>query len=191
MKNRIKFVASLFATIACAICMLTPCEKHDGETYFKSKCTAELNGQTFIDQQLLIAAISPAFIMTPSFNYNDCKATFSTALSKERREYALYYVDIYLFPDSLEDLLGKELSFERKEIEYADGEPTAWEYAQYCEDNKIPYARIFSSERLDSDFAEKGTFRITSDEKDNYSGTFTLQFSEGTMTGEFQIIHKQ
>ena len=113
------------------------------------------------------------------------------SLSKERREYALYYVDIYLFPDSLEDLLGKELSFERKEIEYADGEPTAWEYAQYCEDNKIPYARIFSSERLDSDFAEKGTFRITSDEKDNYSGTFTLQFSEGTMTGEFQIIHKQ
>lgn len=186
MKKRIKIVASLFTAIVCAMTLFTACEKHDGETYFKSKCTVELNEQSYIDQQLFLAAMSPAFTMTPSFDYKDCKATFSTVLSKERHSEPVYCVDIYLFADSLEELLGKELSFERKDIEYAD-EPTNWEYSQYCNDNKIPYAEIFSCETFDKEIAEKGTFRITSDKKDNYSGIFTLQFSEGTMTGEFFI----
>ena len=66
MKKRIKIVASLFTAIVCAMTLFTACEKHDGETYFKSKCTVELNEQSYIDQQLFLAAMSPAFTMTPS-----------------------------------------------------------------------------------------------------------------------------
>lgn len=187
MKKRIKIVASLFAAIVCTMCLFTACEKHDGESYFKSKCTAELNGQTYIDQQLFLSFMNPSFIMTPSFNYNEGKTAFQTALSKERAGEVLYYVDIFLFADSAEEFLGKELSFERRDIEYADGTPTNWEYTQYCNENKISYAEVFSCETFDREIADKGTFRITSDKKGNYSGTFTLQFSEGTMTGEFFI----
>lgn len=187
MKNRTKIVATLLVAIVCTMCLFSACEKHDSETYFKSKCMAELNGQTFIDQQLLLSAMNPSFTMTPSFNYNEGKAAFQTALSKGRGGKVLYYVDIFLFSDSDEELLGKEQSFERRDIDYTDGEPTDWEYTQYCNENKIAYASVFSCETLSGEIADKGTFRITSDKKDNYSGTFTLQFSEGTLTGEFFI----
>lgn len=170
-----------FAAITCTICLFSACEKHDGISYFKSKCTAELNGQTYVDQLPLAFIFAVEGQKTPSFNYHEGKATFNTHLCKERGGAPLYYVTIYLYANSPEELLDKELSFDKKEIQYKDGMPTNWEYAQYCNDHKITYARVYD------EIAEKGTFRITLDEHGDYRGTFTLQLSEGTMSGEFFI----
>lgn len=49
MKNKLTLFAAI---IACTLLSLTSCEKHDGINYLKSKCTADLNGQTYIDKQL-------------------------------------------------------------------------------------------------------------------------------------------
>ncbi|MGM9763061.1 MAG: hypothetical protein ACI3ZQ_03465 [Candidatus Cryptobacteroides sp.] len=185
MKNKAKTVVMLFAAIACTICLLTACEKHDGVCYLKSKCTAELNGQTYIDQLPLTYIFAVEGQKTPSFAYSDGIATFRTALCKGRGEAAVYYVDIFLFTDSLEELHGREVGFERRDIEYVDGKPAEWEYEEYCNDNRLPYAKVFSCERMCGEIADKGTFRLTSDKNGNYSGTFILQFSEGTMKGEF------
>lgn len=38
---------------------LTSCEKHEGELYLKSKCTAELNGKTYIDQTRIEQTFNP------------------------------------------------------------------------------------------------------------------------------------
>lgn len=46
---------------------------------------------------------------------------------------------------------------------------------------KICYARV------NDEIADKGTFCITKDKNGDYSGTFTLQLSEGTMHGKFFI----
>lgn len=178
-----KHIHKLLAALLLCAAVLTACEKHDGVNYCKSKCIAELNGQTYYDQLPLLSIFSPEAITTPSLSYYDGMVTFDTDLSKERGGTPLYYIFIFLYGNSMEELAGKVVNFEKKEIEYPDGEPSMWYYAQYCDENKIAYARI------NGEVAEGGSFHITSydEEKEAYSGTFTLHFSEGTMTGEFSI----
>lgn len=155
------------------------------EVYFKSTCTAVLNGQTYYDQLPLKAALNPSTIMTPSIEHHENYAVFHTWLCKEKGSTPIYYVDIYLFSNSSDDVYGKEYNFEKIDIDYTDGKPSHWEYVKYCQDNRITYADV------NNEIVDKGSFRFTSydDEKKEYSGTFTLQFSEGTMQGEFTICH--
>lgn len=155
------------------------------EVYFKSKCTAVLDGQTYYDQLPLKTALNPSTTVTPSIEHLENYTVFHTWLCKERGGSPIYYVDIYLFSNSLEGLYEKEYNFEKVDIDYTDGKPSHWEYVKYCKENRISYADI------NNEIADKGSFRFTSydNEKKEYSGTFTLQFSEGTMQGEFNIGH--
>lgn len=73
----------LAAIIACTLLSFTSCEKHDGINYLKSKCTAELNGQTYIDQQPYTHIFGPTY-PTPFLVYSKYEATFETYLSTER-----------------------------------------------------------------------------------------------------------
>ena len=80
MKKKLTLLASI---IACTLLSLTSCEKHDGINYLKSKCTAELNGQTYIDQQPYTYIFGPTH-PTPFLEYSQYEATFETYLSTER-----------------------------------------------------------------------------------------------------------
>lgn len=166
--------------IVCVMCLLTACEKHDGIDYFKSKCVAELNGQTYIDQTPF--TISPDAIITPEFYYYDNSVRFLTMLRTNRGGDISYVVRINIFGSEADDVLSGEQTIEKVEIEQADGTPTEAEYARYCRDNRISYATV------DGEIASKGTFTITAHdmEKGKYRGSFSLNFSEGTMTGEFE-----
>lgn len=48
MKYQLSIAIKLLLVLT--ICILSSCEKHEGVQYFKSKCVAELNGHTLIDQ---------------------------------------------------------------------------------------------------------------------------------------------
>jgi len=183
MKQNLSFNTAFIAMIACTLALFTACEKHDGTEYFKSKCTAELNGQTYIDQLPLIYILSPAASMTPSFSYDGNSALFETNLCKERGGTPLYYVSIHLFVSTPEEFLDKEQNIEKKDIDYPDDKPTNWDYVRYCEENQVSYARV------NGELINKGTFKITSynKEKGEYKGIFTLTFSEGTLKGEFSL----
>lgn len=66
---------------------LTSCEKHEGELYLKSKCTAELNGKTYIDQTRIEQTFNPfAPTATPYIEYNPetTGGWFETALGPDR-----------------------------------------------------------------------------------------------------------
>lgn len=169
------------AIMVCAMCLLAACEKHDGIDYFKSKCVAELNGQTYIDQTPF--TLSPDVIITPEFYCSDNDLHFRTLLRAERNGTLRYAVDIQVFASGPDELLNKEHAFERMDVESPDGKPLErWEYVQYCHDNKISYARV------NDEMAESGTFSITSYDKENGKcrGTFILKFSEGILKGEFE-----
>ena len=99
MKKKLTLLASI---IACTLLSLTSCEKHDGINYLKSKCTAELNGQTYIDQQPYTYIFGPTH-PTPFLEYSQYEATFETYLSTERGGKIAYIVRINLFVDTPEE----------------------------------------------------------------------------------------
>lgn len=169
------------AIIACTMCFLTACEEHDGIHYFKSKCVAELNGQTYIDQTPF--TISPDVIVTPEFNYSDNAISFMTMLRSGRNGDILYAVTISLFANEPDVLLSREQMIEKIDFESSDGKLSEWDYIRYCTDNKISYAKV------NGEVIDRGTFKITSYDKGKgrYKGTFTLHFSEGMLRGEFEI----
>lgn len=179
----------LLGILMAFLCSLAFVSCDSDEVYFKSKCTAVLNGQTYYDQLLLKAILNPSTTVTPSVEHLENCTVFHTWLCKEKGgspvNYPVYYVDIYLFSNSSEGVYEKEYNFEKADIDYTDGNPSHWEYVKYCKENKISYADI------NNEIADKGSFRFTSydNEKKEYSGTFTLQFSEGTMQGELTIDH--
>lgn len=90
---------------------------------------------------------------------------------------------IRLFAETPDALLRQEQPIEQAAVEYPDGQPTGWYYAEYCTRHRISYARVNGKP------VRAGSFRITScdREKGRYTGTFRLSFGEGTMTGEFRI----
>lgn len=84
MKTKSKFssVILLLLVLANTICIVSSCEKHEGIHYFKSKCVAELNGQTLIDQTPF--NIGPNSINTPSLDAGEYTVEFNSSLSNER-----------------------------------------------------------------------------------------------------------
>lgn len=169
------------AFMACVMCMLTACEEHDGTKYFKTKCIAELNDRSLVDQTLF--SLSPDAIVTPELTYWGNALNFMTLLRADRKGEILYAVHINLYAGEADVLLTKEQKIEKINLEFPDGQPSYTDYVRYCIDNKISYAMI------NDEPAERGTFRITSYDlaKRSYHGTFTLTFSEGTLTGHFEI----
>lgn len=182
MNSGFEFSKWLSALIACAVLSFTACEKHDGESYFKTKCVAELNGKTYYDQAPLKYALSPAFIKSPSLDLYEDKTVFGTNLSEKRGGMALYYVSVRVFSD-IDDIIGKEQVIKKVDIDYPSDVPSYSYYLEYCEDNDIPLAEI------NGEIVDEGIFRVMSYDAENeeYHGTFTLRFSEGTMEGEFWI----
>ena len=55
------------------------------EVYFKSKCTAVLNGQIYYDQLLLKAILNPSTTVTPSIEQPENCIVFHTWLCKKKR----------------------------------------------------------------------------------------------------------
>ena len=184
MKKKLTLLASI---IACTLLSLTSCEKHDGINYLKSKCTAELNGQTYIDQQPYTYIYGPTH-PTPFLEYSQYEATFETYLSTERGGKIAYIVRINLFVDTPEEFFLQPQTIEKIDIADADTLISYRDYRQYCKDNKVSYATV------NGEVIDEGTFQITPYNKTegqiyctNGNGTFTLQFSEGTLKGEFYL----
>lgn len=90
-KYKLSSAVILLLTIS-AICIVSSCEKHDGIQYFKSKCVAELNGQTLIDQTPF--NIGPNSINTPSIIANEYTVEFKSILHNERGGTPLYGVTV-------------------------------------------------------------------------------------------------
>lgn len=170
----------LYVFMVCAICLLTACEKHDGVRYFKAKCVAELNGQSFIDQTQF--TISPNAIVTPRL-YCDDAVRFETILRTERKGDMVFSVDISLFVRAEDIVPDKEYVIEKMDIESLGSDAPVWEYTRYCEVNDISYACILR------EIPDRCSIRFTTfdTEKSIYQGTFTLNFSEGVLKGEFEI----
>ena len=158
------------------LCILSSCEKHDGLSYFKSKCEAELNGHTYIDQTLF--TISPDAIITPEFVPTDNGLEFFSLLRTKRGGDIAYAVRINLFTTEPDAYLTEEQHIEKVATDIPEHD-----YRLYCQENRISYAAV------DGEIVSTGTFKITSYnlQQRNYQGTFTLNFSEGTLQGKFTL----
>ena len=93
---------------------------------------------------------------------------------------------INLFVDTPEEFFHQPQKIEK--IDIADTLILDRDYRQYCKDNKVSYATV------NGEVIDEGTFQITLYNKTegqiyctNGNGTFTLQFSEGTLKGEFYL----
>lgn len=106
-----------------------------------------------------------------------------TLLRSERNGEIALTVRINLYCEDSGELLKNEQTIEKIDFKASDGGNYEWEYIKYCRDNKISYARV------NDEIVNNGTFKITSYnvEKRQYTGSFTLQFSEGTLKGDFEI----
>lgn len=176
----------LFVFMMCAICLLTSCEKHDGIQYFKAKCVAELNGQSYVDQTPF--TISPNAIVTPSIYYDEA-VRFSTLLRTGLKGDAAFGIDINLFINPKDIITDREYIIEKQDIESIGNEPSASDYVRYCENNDISYTDILSYAYMQSEIPSRCSIRFTTFDPDKrqYQGSFTLTFSEGTLKGEFEI----
>ena len=188
MKNKLTLRTLFAAIIACSFLGLTSCEKHDGINYLKSKCLAELNGQMYIDQQPYSYIFGPTY-PTPFFEYSQYEARFETYLSTERGGKIAYIVRINLFVDTPEEFFHQPQTIEKIDIVDAGTLISDRDYCQYCKENKVSYATV------NGEVIDEGIFQITSNNKTegqsyctNGNGTFTLQFSEGTLKGEFYFL---
>lgn len=174
--------------LAIAISILSSCEKHEGIQYFKSKCIAELNGHTLIDQTPF--NIGPDAINTPSIIANEYSIEFKSILRNERGGTPLYGITVVLFAKTPWEYLTQPQTIKYIKIGETDEEPASWDYTRYCRDNQISYATIISYSNYENEIVKDGTFEVTSYDRENkvYNGTFTLTFSEGTLNGEFSEV---
>lgn len=129
---------------------------------------------------------------TPYLMASEYEAQFESKLSSDRESKPLYYVHIHLFVDKPWDYLTGPQAIEFVDTGDVDEEQSFWDYKRYCRDNKINYATILLSANMKTEIVKDGLFQITQiTEYDNdiraYKGIFTLQFSEGTLKGEFSI----
>lgn len=179
--------SSVICSLVWALFCLISCEKHDGISYYHSKCEAELNGKYLIDQSRFDWGLGTG--RTPYIAASEYKAEFESKLSTERGSMPLYYVYIQVFSDKPWGYLTEPHAIKFVNIEEIDEEQSPWDYKSYCDYNKINYATIFLSSSLKTEIVKDGTFQITEYDKDKhtYKGQFTLQFSEGTLKGDFNI----
>ena len=101
----------------------------------------------------------------------------------------IVYVYIDLFVDKPWRFLTEPQNISLVNIEEADNELDPWDYARYCNYHKINYAKIFLTTTSNTEIVREGSFQITEYDNDKhvYKGSFNLQFSEGTLKGEFSI----
>lgn len=186
MKSQLSIAIKLL--LAITICILSSCEKHEDIQYFKSKCVAELNGHTLIDQTPF--NIGPNSINTPSIIANEYSIEFKTILRNELGGTPLYGITVVLFVNTPWEYLTQPQTIKYIKIGESDKEPASWEYTRYCRDNQISYATILSYSDYEDEIVKDGTFEVTSYDKKNnvYNGIFTLSFSEGTLNGEFSEV---
>lgn len=177
---------TLFVFMMCAMCLLMSCEKHDGIQYFKAKCVAELNGQSYVDQTPF--TISPNAIVTPSIYYDEA-VRVSTLLRTGLKGDTAFGIDINLFINPKDIITDREYIIEKQDIESLGNEPSKSDYVRHCEDNNVSYADIISYADMQSEIPSRCSIRFTTYDPDKrqYQGTFTLTFSEGTLKGEFEI----
>lgn len=177
---------TLFVFMMWAMCLLMSCEKHDGIQYFKAKCVAELNGQSYVDQTPF--TISPNAIVTPSIYYDEA-VRFSTLLRTGLKGDTAFGIDINLFINPKNIITDREYIIEKQDIESIGNEPSASDYVRYCENNDISYTDILSYAYMQSEIPSRCSIRFTTFDPDKrqYQGSFTLTFSEGTLKGEFEI----
>lgn len=187
MKKTLSLSLVVICSFIWAFLCLTSCEKHDGISYYHSKCEAELNGQYLIDQSRFDWGLGVG--KTPYLMASEYEAEFESKLSVERGVMPLYYVNIRLFVDKPFDFLTEPQSIKLENIDGIDEAQSTWDYKQYCDYNKINYATIFNSANTKTEIVKDGSFEITEFDKDKrtYKGKFKLQFSEGTLKGEFSI----
>lgn len=145
--------------------------------YLKSKCTAELNGKTYIDQSRIEQTFNPfAPTATPYIEYNPetTGGRFETELGPDRDAPAEYYIKIFIPKDFLK---GKHRTSTAGRSMFESD----LDYIVHCQDNGIAYATV------GGELVDNGTFCITSyDLSDGWAyGKFALPFSEGTITGQF------
>lgn len=166
---------------------LSACERHEDGTYFKYKCTAELNGETYIDQRRVETILSPTGQITPRIcpDETDGFLYFVSYLCTEAGMTTFtYMVEIYFPAGPLDELVGREY-----DLGIRDSGTDIDEYPEYCKENSIPYATV--TKGIMGETADKGSFQITSRDEDTVNGNFTLHFSEGTMTGRFYCTIKE
>lgn len=165
---------------------LTSCEKHDGISYYHSKCEAELNGQYLIDQTAFNWGLG---LKSPYIATSEYTLEFESQLSPERGAMPLVYVYINIFVDKPWAFLTEPQTIKFVDIEDIDEEQSPWDYMRYCDDNKINCAKISWTANPKTEIVKEGTFQITEYDKEKltYKGKFSLQFSEGALNGEFSI----
>lgn len=177
---------TLFVFMMWAMCLLMSCEKHDGMQYFKAKCVAELNGQSYVDQTPF--TISPDVIVSPSIDCDDA-IRFTTLLRTGLKGDVAFGIDINLFINAQDIVMDREYIIEKQDIESLGNEPATSDYVRYCRDNNVSYADILSYALMHSEIPSRCSIKFTTfdPEKRIYQGSFTLTFSEGTLKGEFEI----
>lgn len=190
MKHRFNLITALLLILLGA----SSCEKHEENYYFKQNCTAQLNGQSYIDQTRLESVMLPLARVTPCFEHDGQNyLCFTTELAKERDSAMEYHIDIYLNAESVTKLVGKEILFKKESMPEQSENQSLSEYYRWLRENSYNYAHVTTDHHvneLTDELAELGSFRIESyDEKEGlYCGSFSLQFSEGTMTGQFKVL---
>ncbi len=192
------FRKNLFAAfLLLALYLFASCEKHDGIYYYKSKCTAEFAGVSYIDQ----CAFSPSLdaIITPQLNRGSGEAEFLTLLSNHRGGPIVYGVRIQLYYDSEDDFFCRQLDMLKEDIEYNDPQHAYSEYVNYCREHRISYAEVSSYTdsyvdeksyvEVNYEFASSGWFKITSYDKEKgvYRGNFQLTLQQGVLEGTFWL----
>ena len=187
-KTKLSSAIILLLTIS-AMCIVSSCEKHEGIRYFKSKCVAELNGQVLIDQTPF--NIGPNSINTPSIIANEYAVEFKSILRNGRKGDTLYGVTVKLFVDNPWEYLTQPQTIKHINIGESENEPLTWDYTHYCHENKISYATILSFSDYENEIVKDGSFEITSYDKERgvYNGIFSLNFSDGTLNGEFSEVN--
>lgn len=185
---------TMLLLIMMGVCT-TSCEKHEGNYYFKQNCTAQLNGQSYVDQTRFEAIMSPLATVTPYLKHDEYEnyLHFKTELAKDRDSAKEYYIDIYLNAKSTTELVGKEILFKKESMSgVSEDQLTSVRLTQYykwLKENYLHFAVIGTDPYSESEVAELGRFKIESfNEKEGaYCGSFSLQFSKGTMTGKFEV----
>lgn len=111
-------------------------------------------------------------------------------MRNERGDTPLYGITIVLFVKTPWEYLTQPQTIKYIEIGESDEDPASWEYSRYCRENQISYATILSYSDYENEIVKDGTFEITSYNKENkvYNGILTLNFSEGTLNGDFSEV---
>lgn len=182
--------SSVICSLVLALLCLISCEKHDGISYYHSKCEAQLNGKYLIDQSRFDWGLGTG--RTPYMTVSEYEAGFESKLSTERGGMPLYYIYIQVFSDKPWGYLTEPQTIKIDNTEKIEEEHSSWDswdYRRYFDYKKINYATIFSSSSLKTEIVTDGSFQITEYDKDKrtYKGQFTLQFSEGTLKGDFSV----